>query len=113
MEKIEDKKTQKHYYCGRHEIKILHIFNKFAIVEHHEDGYTGNADTGYKKVRKGEIGMSHFGNLYDNKIIQPKNSNLKQSKTQKIDYNPNLEKILESTKENSLILKEILEKLKN
>lgn len=41
-------------YMMRHKIKILHHAGKKKFIEHLEDGYVGNKDVGYKKVKAGD-----------------------------------------------------------
>lgn len=39
------------YYMGRHKIIIIEKDKKKALIMHLEDGYVGNKDLGYKKVK--------------------------------------------------------------
>lgn len=38
---------------GRHKVRIIKRYDKKQIIEHLEDGYVGNSECGYKKVKIG------------------------------------------------------------
>ena len=43
------------YYMGRHQCIILNSFGLKSVIMHLENGYTGNKEQGYKRVKCFEI----------------------------------------------------------
>ena len=61
------KKKKTYYYSGRHAIKILHIINNKAIIEHLENGFIGSEAKGYHRINKGEMSITIIVNCYEKK----------------------------------------------